>query len=197
METNTFYQTYTALAHQVLPIYQESARITYEYNQLMHDNAHYVEYLEKFDSIFPNYPALKTELLANLSACKTGAFAEFKLDLFFAELERAEELKVQIQQRIVELRQNFADETKEWLPDTQAGVESYSRSLDTQSIGQVTAFLTLQLKRLEQAHEKLGGGPKPEVEVIPDSGISEESERKRKQREALEKLKNKNRRKGK
>jgi hypothetical protein len=193
MDANTFCQSYINLTHQALPVYQKSAAIEYEYKRLKQDSEHYVHYLTKFELFFDKYPSLQKELFVYLSELKIGAFIEYKLDLFYAELEKAERLKTEIQQEIAVLRNNFVGETKNWLPEEEAKIESYCRFFDTASVQQVTDFLNIHLKKLKGEREKLGGGTKQEATI--NTLIEGETERQRKQREAREKLKEKKRRK--
>jgi|GEM_PF-4578482 len=193
MDTHTFLDDYIKLTHQALPVYQKSAEVECEYKRLKHDSEHYVDYLKKFETFFDKYPSLQKELFTYLSELKTGAFIEYKLDLFHAELEKVERLKTEIQQKITGLRNNFADETKDWLPEEEAKIDSCYRFLDTVSVQEVIAFLNLYLKKLKEEREKLGGKKTKESPI--DNSVPGEPEWKRKQREYLETLKGKKKRK--
>jgi hypothetical protein len=153
MDTNTFCQSYIDLAYQVLAISQKPTRIEYEYKRLKQESRHYVDYLEKFEVFFDIYPALKKELFANLSKLKVGYFIEYQLDLFYGELKKVEEIKVAMQKEITGLRNDFADKSKEWLPEEENNIDNCFRHLDTSCVQQVISFLNEKLSKLKAKKE--------------------------------------------
>jgi hypothetical protein len=153
MDTNTFCQSYIELAYQVFTVSQKPAVMEREYKRLKQESRHYVDYLEKFEVFFNVYPALKNELFAYLAKHKTGVFIEYKLDLFYAELTIAEALKVEIQKEISDLRNNFSDESKEWLPEEEYAIDGCFRHLDTTNIQLIIGFLNSRLRALKAKKE--------------------------------------------
>jgi len=153
MNTTTFCQSYIDLAHQMLSISKKPMEIENERKQLKQQSKDYVNYLEKFEASFEEYPALKTELLANLSNFRVGAFIEYQLDLFHAELKKAEELKAEIQKEIAGLRNDFTDESKEWLPEEESDIISCFRYLESTNVPLVISFLNDRLIRLKARKE--------------------------------------------
>ncbi|MDR2813236.1 MAG: hypothetical protein LBB79_01050 [Prevotellaceae bacterium] len=153
MDINTFCQSYIEFAFQVLAVSQKPAVMEREYKRLKLESRHYVDYLEKFETFFDIYPALKNELFAYLAEHKTGAFIEYRLDLFYAELTKTESLKTEIRKEINGLRNDFADETKEWLPEEEYAIEGCFRHLDTANIQQIIGFLNNRLTALKTKKE--------------------------------------------
>jgi hypothetical protein len=153
MDTNAFCQSYIDLARQVLAASQKPVEMERKYKRLKQESRHYVDYLEKFEVFFDMYPALKNELFAYLAEHKTGAFIEYELDLFYAELTKVEALKIDIQKEISGLRSNFIDEAKEWLPEEEYAIDGCFRHLDTTNIQQIIGFLNNRLAALTTKKE--------------------------------------------
>jgi hypothetical protein len=153
MDTNTFCQSYIDLAYQVLTVSQKPVEMEREYKRMKQESRHYVDYLEKFEASFDIYPALKNELFAYLTEHKTGAFIEYRLEMFYAELTKVDALKVYIQNKISDLRNDFADETKEWLPEEEYAIEGCFRHLDTSNIQHIIGFLNNRLATLKAKQE--------------------------------------------
>jgi len=153
MNTTTFCQSYIDLAHRMLAISQKPAGIEHERRQLKQESKGYVDYLEKFEPFFETYPALKTELCANLSNFRVGAFIEYQLDIFYAELRKIELRKTEIQNEIDELQNHFADASKEWLQEEESKITACFRYLDTANVTQIIGFLNERLARLKAKRE--------------------------------------------
>ena len=153
MNTTTFCQSYIDLAHQMLSISKKPMEIENERKQLKQQSKDYVDYLEKFEAFFEEYPALKIELLTNLSNFRVGAFIEYQLDLFHTELKKVEDLEVEIQKEIVGLRNDFTEESKEWLPEEESDIISCFRYLESTNISLVVSFLNDRLIRLKARKE--------------------------------------------
>jgi hypothetical protein len=153
MNTNTFCQSYIELANQVLAISQKPIIMEREYMRLKQDSKRYVDYLEKFEVYFDIYPALKSELYAYLTEQKTGAFIEYRLDLFYSELTEVETLRLELQKEISNLRSDFSDESKEWLPEEEYAIESCFRHIKTTNIQHIIDFLNVRLSALNAKKE--------------------------------------------
>jgi hypothetical protein len=149
MNTETFCQSYIELAYQVLAISQKPAAMEREYKRLKQESRHFVDYLEKFEPYLTLYPALKNELYACLPERKTGAFIEYRLDLFYNELAKIETLKSEIQKEINGLRSEFADESKEWLPEEEYEIDGCFRHLVLDNIQYIIGFLHSKLATLK------------------------------------------------
>jgi uncharacterized membrane protein len=141
------------LARQALAVSQKPAVMAREYRRLKQEGRHYVDYLEKFEAFFDVYPALKNELFAYLAGHKTGAFIEYCLDMFYAELMKVEALKAEIRKETGELRSSFPDGTKEWLPEEEYATDGCFRHLDTANVQQVIGFLNSRLAALKAKKE--------------------------------------------
>jgi len=149
MNTGTFCQSYIDFAHKMQAISSKPMEIENERSQLKQESRDYVDYLEKFETFFEVYPGLKRELFANLSNFKVGAFIEYQLDLFHAELKKIEELKAEIQKEITGLRNDFADESKE----EENGIINCYRYLDSTNAQMVINFLNDRWTKLKTKKE--------------------------------------------
>ena len=175
MDTTTFCQSYIGLAHKMLAISQKPEGIESERKWLKQESEEYVDYLEKFAPFFEVYPALRTELITNLANFKVGAFIEYQLDLFYMELRKIEDQRTNIQREITGLRNNFANESKEWLPGEENKIADCYRYLDTANIQQVAGFLNDRLVKLRAKKETLSKKPYiPEVSVRVEKPLTEE-----------------------
>jgi len=149
MNVTTFCQSYIDLADSMLTISQKPEEIERERKRLKQESKDYVDYLEKFEVFFEVYPALKKELFGNLSDFKVGAFVEYRLDLFHAQLKKIDKLKADIQEETSVLRKDFAEEAKEWLPEEENTIAGCFRYLDTANVTQVIGFLEDRLMKLK------------------------------------------------
>jgi hypothetical protein len=179
MNTNTFCQSYIDLACQVLAISQKPAVIECEYQRLKLESRHYMDYLEKFDTFFDIYPSLKKELIANLPKLKVGAFIEYQLDLFHDDLKKVEELKTSIQKEITGLRNDFADDSKEWLSEEENKITNCFRYLNTGNIQQVISFLNDILTKLKSKKEFYLSEKQRSFDTSKEGERKAEEERKR------------------
>lgn len=148
MDISTFCQSYMDLAYQALADTQKYPKIECEYERIKHDSKRYVDYLAKFVPFFEVFPVLKTELFNNLTNCRFGAFIEYQLDLLHSQLRKIEELKTEIQREITGLRNDFADESKEWLPKEEGDMMGCFHYIETANIQQAIGFLTDRLLTL-------------------------------------------------
>ena len=191
MNATTFCRSYIDLANQVLTIAQRPVAIEQEYARVKQESKEYTDYLGKFVPFFEAYPALKMELFTNLSNFKVGAFVEYQLDLFYAELEKIEGLKADIQKEVSGLRNDFTNESKEWLPKDEYDINGCYHYLDTTNIQQAIGFLKDRLARIKAKKQRLqeiakAGQWKPE-EDSNKLNQQEIEEQERKDREKQEK----------
>ena len=155
MNTSAFFQSYIDLANRALTVAYRPAQIELEYEKVKQESKAYIDYLGKFEVFFEVYPTVKTELFANLSNFKVGAFIEYQLDLFYSELEKAESLGAEIQKEITGLSNDFAYESKEWLPKEEHDITGCYRYLDTSNIQQAIGFLNDRLTKLKVKKQHL------------------------------------------
>ena len=153
MNTTAFYNSYTGLARKMLIISQKPAEIEAERERLKQEIKGYVNYLEKFEPFYTRYPALNTELMANVQNLRVGAFIEYQLDMVHAELRNTEALKAEINQEVMVLRTEYAEESAAWLTEEENRIANCYRYLDTSNIAQVIGFLNNRLSLLKDRKE--------------------------------------------